>query len=399
MRTRVLIVGGGAGGTILTNSLNPRHFDVKLISASAEHMFQPALLYVATSNARADITRPEHKLLRRHVRLLEARVVSVDLTERVVTTSDGGLHSYDEIVLATGITTDPGQIPGLREVNDRFGDYHSSVPQARKLWRTLDAFRGGTIAVGQSSPVCKCPPSPIEGVLLIDRLLRDRGLRDRTRLVFFTPYPRAYSAEPMNQIVEPILEQRSIEVMTFFDVDHVDPATGTIRSIEGDEITCDIPVLIPPFVGADIHFSPADVIDESRLVLTDRSSLRVRGVEHAFAIGDGTNLPTSKSGVGAHLEAKVVARALSGRPAAFAGRTHCPFDLGDGRGTFVTSSYRAPTVKARPSRAKHAMKMAFARLYWVSLRGWLDPAIDLYFRFTRPPEPAPTAPPPRVPVG
>lgn len=399
MKTRVLVVGGGSGGTILANSLSPGRFDVMMVTASTQHMFQPALLYVATRNARADITRPERRLLRRHVRLIEGRVGSVDFDERVVATADGGLHSYDEVVLATGITTDPGQIPGLGEVNERFGDYHSNVGQAQKLWRTLDAFRGGTIAVGQSTPVCKCPPSPLEGVLLIDRLLRERGVRDRTRLVFFTPYPRAYPAEPMNQIVEPILEQRGIEVMTFFDVDRIDAGTGTIRSIEGDEIRCDVPVVIPPFVGADIDFGSAKVLDPSRFVITDRTTLRVKGMEHAHAIGDGTNLPTSKSGVGAHLEAKVVARALSGRPAAFAGRTHCPFDTGDGRGTFVTSTYQAPTVKSRPSRPKHAMKMAFARLYWLSLKGWLDPAFDVYFRLTQPGGTTADVRTPEVPVG
>ena len=399
MKTRILVVGGGSGGTILANSLSPSHFDVMLVTAATEHMFQPGLLYVATRNAGGKLTRPERRLLRRHVRLIESRVDSIDLNERVASTSDGGLHSYDEVVLATGITTDPGQIPGLSEVNERFGDYHSTLGQARKLWRTLDAFRGGTIAVGQSTPICKCPPSPLEGVLLIDRLLRERGLRERSRLVFFTPYPRAYSAEPMNQIVEPILEQRGIEIMTFFDVDRIDAGSGTIRSIEGDEIRCDIPVVIPPFMGADIHFTPPEVLDPSRFVITDRSTLRVKGVEHAYAIGDGSNLPTSKSGVGAHLEAKVVARALAGRPAVFTGRTHCPFDTGDGRGTFVTSTYQAPTVRSRPSRLKHAMKMAFARLYWISLRGWLDPVFDVYFRLTRPPASTPPVHRPEVPVG
>lgn len=90
--------------------------------------------------------------------------------------------------------TDPGQIPGLAEVTARLGDYHSSIAQARRLWRSLWSFEGGTVAVGQSTPICKCPPSPLEGILLADRLLRRRGIRERSRLVFFTPYPRAYPA-------------------------------------------------------------------------------------------------------------------------------------------------------------------------------------------------------------
>jgi sulfide:quinone oxidoreductase len=381
---KVLIIGGGTGGTVLANSLSRRRFDVTVVAASAAHMFQPALLYVAFRNAGGDMVRSERDLLRPHVELLEATVTHVDLESHVVTTTAGDRLGYDDIVLATGITTDPAQIPGLAQTDRRVGNYHSTVEQARRLWASLEQFRGGTIAVGQATPICKCPPSPLEGVLLADRLLRERGIRDRTRLVFFTPYPRAYPAAAMNEVVEPVLAKRGVEVMTFFDVDRVDPDTGTIHSIEGDEIAADLPLVIPPFMGADITYTPSGVLDPSRFVITDRNTLRVKGADHAFAIGDGTNLPTSKAGVGAHLEAKVVAAALEGRPTSFAGRTHCPFDLGDGTGTFVISSYETPAVRTRPSRVKHVMKMAFARLYWVSLRGPLDPVLDAYFRLTRP---------------
>ena len=384
MATRVVIVGGGSGGTILANSLDPRRFEVTLVSASLQHMFQPALLYVAFRNQKPDLVRDERSLLQRHVRLVHDAVTRADLVNRIVTTASGERIQYDDVVLATGIQTDPGQIPGLADLDDEFGDYHSSLAQAQKLWRSLDAFRGGTLVLGQSSPICKCPPSPLEGLLLAEQLIRSRGLRDQTRIVLFTPYPRAYPAKPMDEIVEPILKQRGIEVMPFFDVDHIDPATRTIHSIEGEQIQYDLPIIIPPFIGADIAFEPAEVLDASRFVITDRTTLRVKGVDHAYAIGDGTNLPTSKSGVGAHLEAKVMAETLRGHPTEFEGRTHCPFDMAYGRGTFVIGSYAAPVVKYPPTRWKHFMKVMFARLYWLELRGWLDPVIDVYFRMTAP---------------
>ena len=396
MAERVLVLGGGSGGTIVANSLDPRRFDVTVVSAARDHLFQPGLLYVAFKGARGDLVRDERRLLKRHVRLVHDAVVGVDLAARMVTTaagarSDGVGIDYDTLVVATGIQTDPSSIPGLAEVSARVGDYHSSIGQARKLFANLQAFEGGTIALGQATAICKCPPSPIEGILLLDELLRRRGIRERSRLVFFTPYPRPYPAKPMDEIVAPILAARGIEVRTFFDVDRIDPDTGTLHSIEGEEIACDLPIVIPPFVGADIAYEPGDVLDESRFVRTERETLRVAGSEGAFAIGDATNLPTSKSGVGAHLEAKTVAAAIEGHPRPFTGRTHCPMDLARGRGTFVTGSYAAPVVKAPPSRLKHLMKLGFAHVYWLSLTGALDPAFDAYFRLT---EPKATAAPP-----
>jgi len=394
MAERVLIVGGGAGGTILANSLDPGRFEVTVLADSLVHLFQPALLYIAFSGAHPRATRDERKLLRRHVRLVHDAVTKVDLVHKVVTTASGALFEYDAIVIATGMTPDPSQIPGLAEVDTHFGDYHTDLPQAKKLWSSLQAFEGGTIAVGQSSPIVKCPPSPLEGAFLAEELVTKRGLKGKTRMVFFTPYPRAYPSAPMNEVVEPIMRGRGIEIMEFFDVDRIDPETRTIRSIEGDEIVYDLPIVIPPFAGADIAYEPADVVDQDRFLVTDKETLQIKGADRAFAIGDGSNLPTSKAGVGAHLEAKAVAMALAGHPVRFAGRTHCPFDVGYGRGTFVIGSYDAPVEKARPTRVKRLMKMAFEWIYWISLRGAIEPVFTVYFRLTAPkPAPAPPSAP------
>lgn len=369
---------------MLANRLRGRKFEVTLLSASPEHVFQPSLLYVAFTNASSNIVRDERRLLSRHVCFVQDKVTLVNLPDRVVTTKSGGRYEYDVLVLATGAHTDPTQIPGLSEINERFGNYHSTVAQAKKVWASLDAFQGGTIALGQASPICVCPPSPLEGILLVDRLLRKKGLRDKSRLIFFTPYPRAYPAEPINEVVEPIAKERGIEILPFFDVDRIDPSKRTIFSIEGDAIAYDLPIVIPPFVGAKIAYEPANVLDSDRFIITDKNTLHVKGFDSAFAIGDATNIPTSKAGVGAHLEAQVVARQLAGRAAIFDGRTNCPFDLGDGRGTFVIGSFTAPVVKLRPSRLYHLMKMMFGWTYWLTLSGLLDPMLDLYFMFTKP---------------
>ena len=391
MTERVLVLGGGSGGTIVANSLGSA-FETTVVSPSPDHLFQPGLLYVAFKGERSRLVRDERRLLKRRVHFLQDSAARVDLREHWVETAGGQRLAYDQLVVATGIGTDPSQIPGLAQVGEEVGNYHSSLEHARQLWQTLSGFSGGTIALGQATPICKCPPSPLEGILLVDELLRARDIRHKSRLVFFTPYPRAYPAEPMNRIVEPILKERSIEVLTFFDLDHIDPDTRTLTSIEGDVIECDLPIVIPPFVGADVSYEPLETLDASRFVITDQRTLRVKGADNAFAVGDATSLPTSKSGVGAHLEAKVVARTLNGAPAVFEGRTHCPFDVAGGRATFVAGTYRAPVVPSPPSRMKHLMKMGFARLYWVSLRGVPDPVFDVYFRLADPARAARRAP-------
>ena len=381
---RVIIAGGGTGATMLANTLDRRKFAISVITDSVHHVFQPALLYVAFRNAKVNIERDERRLLPHDVHLVRDRITGIDLGEQVITVQTGARHAYDRLVVATGIHTDPNQIPGLAAVNTEFGDYHSSIAQAQKLWSRLNRFEGGTIALGQTSPVCKCPPSPVEGILLVDALLRKRHLRKQSRLVFFTPYPRAYPAEGINVTVEPILRERGIECMTFFDVDSVDARTRTIKSIEGDSIVYDLAILIPPFVGAEIGYSPAGVLDANRFLIADKTKLNIVGFENAFVLGDASNAPTAKSGVTAHLEAKVIAKRLGGEDATFDGRTNCPMDLADGRGVFVIGSYTTPVIRYRPSYVSHFMKRMMSKIYWISLRGVLEPIFETYFQLTNP---------------
>ncbi len=382
-KKRLLIVGAGAAGTILANSVDLKRYDVTVIDPSEMHIFQPQWLYVAFKGQK-EMSKRERSLLKGRVELVRDAVTDVDLNAMSVKTASGKTYQYDYIAIATGIVGALDRIPGLAAVNAEFGDYHTGAGQAMKVWKHLRNFKGGTIAIGQSYPLCKCPPSPLEGAFLAEELIRRKGLKDKTRIVFFTPYPRAYPAEAINELMEPLLKERNIEVMTFFDVDKIDAVEHTISSIEGDTIKYDLPIIIPPCSGIGINYSPADVVGRDRLLQADKYTMHIKGFNNAFALGDSAALPTAKSGVGAHLEAKVVASLLNGHEARFTGRTNCPFDTGYGRGTFVIGSYDEPVVKYPLSEFHLFMKHMMAKIYWQSLKGMFDKAFDIYFSETDP---------------
>ncbi|MEM0201580.1 MAG: FAD-dependent oxidoreductase [Candidatus Micrarchaeaceae archaeon] len=380
---KLLIVGAGAGGIILANSLDLKKFEVTMIDPSAVNVFQPAFLYIAFKGAKPNITKQTAKLLKKGIKFINEGVKKIDLEARRVYTSNA-TYSYDKLVVATGSVTDTSSIQGLAQVNSEFGDYHTSIEKAQRVWESLTRFSGGTIALGQASPTCKCPPSPLEGVFLTEELMAKRKLKDKTKIIFFTPYPRAYPSEPMNEVVEPLLKERGVSVSTFFDVDRIDPEKKTIYSIEGESIAYDLPIIIPPCVGAKIEYNPVEVLDSERFVKADKYTMLIQGYDDAFVIGDAAAIPTAKSGVTAHLQAKVVARILEGKPAKFDGRTNCPFDMGYGKGSFVIGSYTDPVVKYPPNRLKLLMKMAMEKIYWLSLKGSFDKVFDVYFARTNP---------------
>ncbi|WP_069808405.1 NAD(P)/FAD-dependent oxidoreductase [Vulcanisaeta thermophila] len=386
MVKKVVILGGGTGGALLANKLPRDEFEVTIVDKQEYHHFLPALLYIAFRGYRKPIKRGIKTLLKPWVNFIPSGARAVNLYDRYVELENGKRLNYDYLVIATGATMDYSKVPGLDKVVEQFGNYHSTEENAWKVWNSLNSMGSGTLVIGLTYERYRCPPSPLEGVFLAEEYFRMRGIRDKVRIVYITFYPKPYPAEGINEIVEPLLKERGIEYLTLFMVDHVDPEKRVIYFMEGEEIKYDVFIPIPPHAGADIKYTPEDVLDSDRFVKADKFTNRVQGFDDAFVIGDASALPVAKTGVTAHLQADVVAKLLMGETAANTGRTHCPFDVGYGLGTFVISDFRNPALRFPVGKLPHLFKVAFMASYWDMIlypELW-DPIFNAYFSATEP---------------
>ncbi len=386
VKKRVVIVGGGTGGAMLANRLPPDEFEVTVVDRQPRHHFWPWLLYIAFKGSRKPISRDIRDVLKPHVNFIQSGARLINLNDRFVELEDGKRLNYDYLIVATGATVDYSKVPGLDKVTELYGNYHSTVENAWKVWSTINNFTEGTFAIILPPASFRCPPSPLEGVFLAEEFFRARGRRGKVKVTYVTFYPRPYPAEPVNEVIEPILRERGIEYVTFFTLDHIDPDKKAAYSMEGEEFKFDAAVVIPPHVGVDIKYVPETVLDQDRFVKADKYTNRIQGFDDAFVIGDASALPVAKTGVTAHLQACVVAKILQGEDARNSGRTNCPFDVGYGLGTFVISDYDHPAVKFPVNRLNHLFKVAFSAAYWdmVKYPELWDPIMDAYFDATSP---------------
>ncbi|MEM0148409.1 MAG: FAD-dependent oxidoreductase [Candidatus Micrarchaeaceae archaeon] len=376
---KIIIAGAGDGGIILANSLKAKDYEITMIDMQTRHYFQPLLLHIAFEGAK-EKSIDKAKLIPKGAKFINEKIDSIDIENREVV-ANGKAYAYDYLVVDTGSMGDYSKIPGHKALYEEFGDFHSNTQAAQKLYSKVQGFKGGNAVIGISYPTYKCPPSPLEAAFLFEQYINSKKLKASTHITFVTPFPRAYPAEPMNEIAEPLMKQRGIEVKTFFDVESIDTQNKKIFSIEGDEINYDFAALVPPHVGAGLV---KDNCDEDGFVKADKYTLTIGGHDDAFCIGDATNIPTSKSAVTAHLEAKVVEKRIAGIDARFDGRTNCPFETGYGKGTFVISSYTEPVVKLKPSRFNYFMKKGMAMMAWPALKGNMDFVFNMYFKHTDP---------------
>lgn len=369
MPARVVVLGGGVGGTLTANLVSKelgRDAKVTVVDPTGMHHYQPGYLYVALGEADGRwLTRDERSLLRSDVDLVVDRAVRVEPDAGTVHLERGADLSWDYLVFSTGARLVHEQVPGLVEGAEGF----YSLEDAQRLRESLRRFNGGRILVGVAGIPYKCPPAPVEFVLMLDEHLRRRGLRDRTELTLLSPLNRAFTIESASELVRPIMESRGIGLSTFFNVEAVDPGARVVTSLEGEQADYDLLVLVPPHRG-QAAVTDSGLGDASGWLPTDRYTLQVAGSERIFGIGDATDLPISKSGSTAHFEAPVVASRIaslvkgSAPKTNYGGKVMCFLETGGRKATVLRFDYEHPPAPPRPSALWHSAKWLFNRLYW-----------------------------------
>jgi sulfide:quinone oxidoreductase len=375
---RILILGGGVGGTLTANLLVKKlraridHGEVEIVvvDATGEHVYQPGFMYIAMGGERAaNLHRPERSLLDKRVTLVVGEVAGVDVERRVVTLADGLPLAYDQLVLATGSRIVPEAIANF----DTEAQHFYTAEAAARLRAALDRFDGGRIVIGIAGMPYKCPPAPLEVALLIEAELRARGLRERTTIDYCSPIGRAFTIETVSEMVTPILEAKGVELHTFFNVETIDPTRKVVQSLEGEELPYDLLILVPPHKGQQFLMDSGLAPAPGGWLPTDRHTLQVGGRADVYALGDATDLPLSKAGSTAHFEAPVVteriAAAIEGRAPArkhadYLGKVMCFFEIGDGKGTLLQFDYEHPPRPPKPNQFWHLGKIVFNKTYW-----------------------------------
>jgi sulfide:quinone oxidoreductase len=359
-KKRIVILGGGTGGTMTANRLR-RRFDadeaeIHVVDRDDRHVYQPGLLFVPFGFAQLDeIVRPRRRQLRNGIVFHENEVAEVRLDRDEVLLDDGSSLGYDALVVATGVRLQPEETEGLAGPgwNERVFTFYTPEG-ADALRQALERFDGGRLVVNLVDMPIKCPVAPLEFAFLADWYLRERGIRDEVELVYSTPLDGAFTKPIASERLAGLLREKEVELVTEFN--------GGAAYVERS-----------PGLGDALGFVP-----------TDKRTLQSTVKPNVFALGDATDLPTSKAGSVTHFEGEVLAENVARffadeeLDAGYDGHANCFIETGFHKALLIDFNYETEPLPGhfptgiglpllRESRLNHLGKLAFQWIYWHAL--------------------------------
>src|SRR5574341_212628 len=293
-RKKIVVLGGGCGGVVAATQLGRKlgaDHDVILVDRRPNHIFMPAFLFVMIGERQpSDISRSLKHIEKRNVKVVQSEILGIDPARQAVALEKEKIN-YDYLIVSLGLQTRPDLIPGFAESSEHPWEMESAV----RLRDSLAAFRRGRVVVGVPLGPYRCPPAPYETQWMLDNFFRQRGIRDRVEIEYFTRDP-----EPTGEAHDPVVwmdaesKRRNIKQCYDFVVRRIDPGKMEVQGLYNYTLNYDLLVMVPPHRPAQVLLN-SGLADTETGIRVDYDTLMTKW-DNVYAIGDCADMPASKAG-------------------------------------------------------------------------------------------------------
>ncbi len=306
----VVILGGGFGGLSsaneLRNTLSSSQVKITVIDKKDWFMVGFAKLWIINGTRTFENSIGSlNELSKKEINFIKEEILEINFQNKNIKTKSQNI-TFDFLIISTGVVLAPQKIPGLVENGFNLYDHD----QLLKIRDKLESIESGKIAISIMGMPYKCPPAPFEASLLIDSMLRKRGVRDSVQIDFYSPAPITLPAAGP-EVSKKILELVNSEKITFHNSCKIKSVESKKLIFENSEADFDILLAIPPHIAPKIIYD-SGLAKEPGFIPIDRDCKTP--FENIFAIGDvtvlavGEKMAVPKAGIFAEGEGITVAK-------------------------------------------------------------------------------------------
>ncbi len=382
---QVIIVGAGAAGiSVAARLLAARPgLDVAIIEPSETHYYQPLWTLVGGGVFKKEETaRRQADVIPNGATWIRDAVTAFEPEKNAVITRDEQRYTYDFLVVAPGIQLNWSAIKGLEGQVGKNGICSNySYETVDSTWENLEKFKeGNAIFTFPSTPI-KCAGAPQKIMWLVEHYLEKNNLRDASNVIYASATAGIFGIKRYGDALNKLVEARNIKTHFRRNLVEVRPdkKEAVFEDLDGGEklvLKYDMLHVVPPQ-------GPPDFVKNSPLANSEgwvdvhKFTTQHNKYPNVFGLGDGSSLPTSRTGAAVRKEAPVTATnllaAMDGKPltASYDGYASCPLVTGYGRLMLAEFGYDGKIMETFPfdqTRERYSMYMLKAyglpEMYW-----------------------------------
>lgn len=302
---KVCIIGGGPGGISAAAHLvrvgAVEGAQISIIDGSTIHHYKPGwTLYSNEDLPKKQLTKPMEKMMPRGVRWIDHYVKSVEPGQNSITLQNGDRITYENLIIASGLQFNFGQIKGLQEalanperfvcsVYDRFS--HEKMRTARHTQFSNAIFT-------QAQDPINCAGAPQKVLYLTIEAWKKRGFKPEVS--FYQARDAIFGSKFYAQEMEKLAKSKGIHHFLGHKLVEVRPDNVAVFEVmfgpnQGQKVEKAFDYLhaVPPMSGLS-YLKDSGLVNGSCFVEVD-SNFRSTHYPNVWSIGDGSNIPTSKT--------------------------------------------------------------------------------------------------------
>lgn len=305
----LLIVGGGAAGVSVANTMHRRNsaLSIAIIEPSAKHYYQPGFTIIGGgAYTLQQTTRNEADLIHPSVTWIQARATAFQPETNSVSIDAGTDINYDYLVVCPGLQLDWGKIAGLKDTLGQNGVCSNySAETVEYTWQCIQelvAKGSGTALFTQPPMPIKCAGAPQKIMYLTADRLRKHGILDKYTLEFCNAGPGLFGVPFFAKALSKVVADYGLKTHFSHNLIAIDgpnkTATFEVTDSEGNKQqiskSFDMIHVTPPQSAPDfIKQSP--LANATGWVDVHERTLQHNKYPNIFGLGDAGSTPNAKT--------------------------------------------------------------------------------------------------------
>ena len=384
---QIVIVGGGSAGLTVASQLSNKKNapSIAVIDPSEKHYYQPLWTLIGAGVfPKEESERAQIDYIPSGTEWIKQSVTVFNPESNSIMLDNGTTVSYDVLVVAAGIQIDWGKIPGLKESVGQPGSgvcSNYSYDTVESTFENIKALQKGNAIFTHPSTPIKCGGAPIKITYLADDFWNKNGARNNIKIKFIKGGPGIFAVKKYATALTKVADRKNVERIWKTDLVSLDSSQkkATFKHLEtGEETIMDYDMIhVTPPMSAPDFIKKSPLAAANGWVEVDKETTQHVRYPNVFALGDCSNLPTSKTGAAIRKQAPTttanVMAYLQGKtlPKSYDGYTSCPLVTGYGSLILAEFDYNKepmesfPFDQAQERYSMYALKAyGLPRMYW-----------------------------------